>query len=167
MFINYIIQRKAIKQPLSIKGRVELKKNDLRLINNITENIPPTEFLGYEQTQSECSIISLVCNNKSVNKLTKDQEAIIILNQTPFYGESGGQVGDSGKLNNDNLVFQVTNTTKIFGNYFLHWGKVIDGNCSTNDTDDCNICDLIFSSDITSTLLKFIFLTLSLIKSMF
>ncbi|PPR45607.1 MAG: Alanine--tRNA ligase, partial [Alphaproteobacteria bacterium MarineAlpha5_Bin8] len=123
-------QKKRARQNWKGTGDIE----DNKIWYNITENISPTEFLGYEQTQSECSIISLVCNNKSVNKLTKDQEAIIILNQTPFYGESGGQVGDSGKINNDNLFFQVTNTTKIFGNYYLHWGKVIDGKCSINDT---------------------------------
>ncbi len=99
----------------------------------ITSKIGPTEFLGYNDIEADCKIISIISEGKSVNKIKKDQQAIIILNQTPFYGESGGQVGDKGFFENDNFNFEVTNTTKIFGNYFLHKGKVIGGNCKIND----------------------------------
>jgi len=101
---------------------------------DITSGIEPTEFLGYNDMEADCKIISILSGGKSVNKINKDQEAIIILNQTPFYGESGGQVGDQGFFENDNFKFDITNTTKIFGNYFLHIGKVISGHCEINDT---------------------------------
>ena len=100
----------------------------------ITSKIDPTEFLGYNDLEAECQIITIVSEGKNVNKIKNDQEAVIILNQTPFYGESGGQVGDQGYFENDNFKFEVTNTTKIFGNYFLHTGKVISGSCELNDT---------------------------------
>ncbi|MBS56387.1 MAG: alanine--tRNA ligase [Rickettsiales bacterium] len=100
----------------------------------ITSKIDPTEFLGYNDLEAECQIITIVSEGKNVNKIKNDQEAVIILNQTPFYGESGGQVGDQGYFENDNFKFEVTNTTKIFGNYFLHTGKVIIGSCELNDT---------------------------------
>ena len=58
----------------------------------ITSKIEPTEFLGYSDMEADCKIISIISESKSVDKIKKDQEAIIILNQTPFYGESGGQV---------------------------------------------------------------------------
>ena len=56
-----------------------------------------------------------------------------MLNQTPFYGESGGQIGDEGSLFNDKFVFSVSNTTKIFGIFFLHWGKVVKGTGNIGD----------------------------------
>ena len=55
----------------------------------ITSKIEPTEFLGYSDVEAECKIVSIISDSKSVDKIKKDQEAIIILNQTPFYGESG------------------------------------------------------------------------------
>ncbi len=99
----------------------------------ITSKIEPTEFLGYSDMEADCKIISIISESKSVDKVKKDQEATILLNQTPFYGESGGQVGDKGFFENDNFKFEVINTTKIFGNYFLHKGKVISGGCKIDD----------------------------------
>ena len=109
-------QKKIARQ--SWKGTGDIEENNIWY--KLTENIPNTEFLGYDQNLSECSIISIILKNKQKNTLEKNDEGIIILNQTPFYGESGGQVGDIGELKNDNFVFNVKNTTKIFGNYFFH-----------------------------------------------
>ena len=108
----------------------------------ITSKIDPTEFLGYSDMEADCKIISIISEGKSVDKIKKDQEAIIILNQTPFYGESGGQVGDQGFFENDNFKFEVINTTKMFGNYFLHNGKVISGGCKVEDTIKASISTL-------------------------
>ena len=58
---------------------------------------------------------------------------MIILNQTPFYAESGGQIGDSGKIIFNNNVFKVSDTTKLFGSFYLHHGKVIIGNFKKGD----------------------------------
>ncbi len=105
----------------------------------ITSKIEPTEFLGYSDMEADCKIISIISESKSVDKIKKDQEATLILNQTPFYGESGGQVGDQGFFGNDNFKFEVINTTKIFGNYFLHKGKVTSGGCKVEDTIKASI----------------------------
>ena len=61
---------------------------------SIKDRLGPSEFLGYETDQAEGIILSLLKDNKEVNALNENDEGIIILNQTPFYGESGGQVGD-------------------------------------------------------------------------
>ena len=100
----------------------------------ITENLISTEFLGYENIESESEIISIVQNDNKVNKILNEQEGIIILNQTPFYGESGGQVGDSGKIIFEHNEFEVTSTSKIFGSFFLHFGIVRNGNFSLGDS---------------------------------
>ena len=93
----------------------------------ITESLSSTEFLGYEQTESESEIISIIKKDLETENLSQQEEGIIILNQTPFYGESGGQIGDSGKIKFENNVFEVSQTTKLFGSFFLHHGKVTRG----------------------------------------
>ena len=100
----------------------------------ITENLIPTEFLGYENNESESKIISIIQEDNNVAKLTNGQEGIVILNQTPFYAESGGQIGDSGKISFENNEFEVTSTAKIFGSFFLHFGIVRNGNFSLGDS---------------------------------
>ena len=62
----------------------------------IKDKIEPTEFLGYETNQAEGVVKSLLKDNKEVDQLKENDEGMIIVNQTPFYGESGGQVGDTG-----------------------------------------------------------------------
>jgi alanyl-tRNA synthetase len=128
-------QKKRARQ--SWKGTGDLEENKIWL--EITEKIQSTEFLGYKQPGSESIILSLISNNKLVDKLNNGEEGIIILNQTPFYGESGGQVGDNGYLQNENFEFNVNNTTKIFGNYHLHWGQVIKGSCKKGDVLEASI----------------------------
>ena len=99
----------------------------------ITENLSSTEFLGYEQTESESEIISIVISDIKTDQLNETDEGIIILNQTPFYGESGGQVGDRGTIILENNIFEVTDTTKLFGSFFLHHGKVKTGKFKIGD----------------------------------
>src|SRR6056300_28988 len=100
----------------------------------ITENLSPTEFLGYDQTETESKIISIIKNDTETDILSVDDEAIIILNQTPFYGESGGQIGDSGKIICEDNIFEVYDTTKLFGSFFLHHGKVKNGQFSKTES---------------------------------
>ena len=100
----------------------------------ITENLSPTEFLGYDQTETESKIISIIKNDTETEILSVDDEAIIILNQTPFYGESGGQIGDSGKIICEDSIFEVYDTTKLFGSFFLHHGKVKNGQFSKTES---------------------------------
>ena len=102
-------------------------KEDQKKWFQITENLSPTEFLGYEQTETESEIISIIKKDSETKILLADEEGVIILNQTPFYGESGGQIGDSGKIIYENSIFEVYDTTKLFGSFFLHHGKVISG----------------------------------------
>ena len=89
-------------------------KEDNKIWFDLVKSIKITEFLGYDKNDSESIITALVLNNEIIKKLNTGDEGVIILNQTPFYGESGGQVGDKGFLINENFSFKVENTTKIF-----------------------------------------------------
>ena len=93
----------------------------------IREKLGATEFLGYETNQAEGLVLSLLKDNKEVKEIKKGDEAMIITNQTPFYGESGGQVGDTGEINSGDFKFEVSDVQKKLGDLFVHYGKVING----------------------------------------
>ncbi len=105
----------------------------------IKDKIGSTEFLGYETNQAEGVILSLIRNNKQSDSLKEGDEGMVILNQTPFYGESGGQVGDNGTISNGNNIFKVSDVQKKLGNLFVHYGKVEKGNFSLKDNVELKI----------------------------
>jgi alanyl-tRNA synthetase len=86
-----------------------------------------TEFLGYETERAEGVIAALVKDGKEVPTLGKGESGAVILNQTPFYAESGGQVGDTGVMTTDGVRFRVTDTQKKAGDLFVHFGTVEEG----------------------------------------
>ncbi len=105
----------------------------------IKDKVGPTEFLGYEYEHAEAVIQKIVKNNKEVEKLNDGDEGIIILNQTPFYGESGGQVGDSGTIKSGENIFEVNDVQKKLGNLFVHFGKMRKGNLKINENVELKI----------------------------
>ena len=105
----------------------------------IKDKLPTTEFLGYETNQAEGIILSLLKDNKEINELKKNDEGMIIVNQTPFYGESGGQVGDKGEIIANNFRFEVTDVQKKLGDLFVHYGKVITGSVKLQDSVELKI----------------------------
>jgi len=86
-----------------------------------------TEFTGYQQLNRQSKIIALFQNGAAVDFITEGAEGIVVLDSTPFYGESGGQAGDTGRIEVDGVVFEVSNTLKQGGDLFLHVGKVLSG----------------------------------------
>ena len=105
----------------------------------IRDKLGPTEFLGYETNQAEGAVISLLKDNKEVKELKSNDEGMIIINQTPFYGESGGQVGDTGEIINGDFRFEVTDVQKKLGDLFVHYGKVLSGSIKLNDNVEMKI----------------------------
>ncbi len=92
-----------------------------------------SEFVGYDMLSVETHVTGLLQDDKPVNALTADQEGIVMLERTPFYAESGGQVGDKGYLYFQSGCFRVQNTMKL-GDNILHYGKVIKGRVEMDDT---------------------------------
>ncbi|MCW8886438.1 MAG: alanine--tRNA ligase [Motiliproteus sp.] len=88
-----------------------------------------TSFEGYDSLDGQAVIETLLSEGDEVDSLSAGQEGAIVLGQTPFYAESGGQVGDTGELSAEGVRFQVADTTKQ-GKAFLHHGKVIEGELS-------------------------------------
>ena len=106
---------------------------------NIREKLGPTDFLGYETDNSQGVVLSIIHDGKEIEILNEDKEGIIITNQTPFYGESGGQIGDTGFLFGSKSQFEVTDTQKKLGDLHIHIGKLIKGSISKGDTLDLKI----------------------------
>ena len=105
----------------------------------IKDKLGPTEFLGYETDQAEGVIKTLLKNNEQVKSLKAGDEGMIIVNQTPFYGESGGQVGDSGEIVSNNFKFTVSDVQKKLGDLFVHYGKVISGEIKISESVELKI----------------------------
>ncbi len=93
----------------------------------VREKAGATEFLGYEAEQAEGVVSALVKDGAEAASLGKGDKGAIILNQTPFYGESGGQVGDTGVIAGEGFRFRVTDTQKKLGDLFVHAGVVEEG----------------------------------------
>ena len=95
-----------------------------------------TEFTGYELLADKVRIIALYKEGQSVPTLIAGDEGLLVLDKTPFYAESGGQIGDSGQIVANGSVFEVTDTQKQGGDLFLHKGKVVQGSLDVDD--DCD-----------------------------
>ncbi|MEA1973954.1 MAG: alanine--tRNA ligase [Bacillota bacterium] len=115
-------QKKRAREARSAHGKISWDENSI----DILEGIEKTEFVGYDLYLTNAKIISIIKDVK-VNILNKNEEGIIILDKTPFYAESGGQVADFGTIKNSDFTFEVSNVTKDKNGRFLHFGKVING----------------------------------------
>ena len=93
----------------------------------VREELKPTEFLGYEFDKTEGVILKISKDNKFVNSAKVGDKIEIITNQTPFYGESGGQVGDQGLIFTPDCKVKIIDTQKKMGDLFVHYGEVING----------------------------------------
>ena len=93
----------------------------------LREKLGATEFLGYDTESAEGVVTALVKDGKDADSLKAGETGAIVLNQTPFYAESGGQVGDTGLLTGEGVKFRVTDTQKRAGDLFVHLGTVEQG----------------------------------------
>ena len=105
----------------------------------VREKLGATEFLGYETNQAEGVILSLFKGDKEVDQLNSGEEGMVIVNQTPFYGESGGQVGDQGEIISGDFKFNVSDVQKKLGDLFVHYGKVMNGSIKLNQNVEMKI----------------------------
>jgi alanyl-tRNA synthetase len=97
-----------------------------------------TEFLGYKESELSAQVVSIISNGKLVNKIEEGDEGILIFNQTPFYAESGGQVGDIGIISGNDTEFNVTDTKKKINSFHAHIGILKKGQIQKNDI--LNLC---------------------------
>ena len=97
------------------------------------EKLPDTEFFGYGSDQIESKLLSIVKENKASLEIKEGDSASLIFNQTVFYAESGGQISDTGTIESNGVLFEVSDTQKIFGTFYVHSGVVKKGTLKPGD----------------------------------
>jgi len=101
---------------------------------DLVAQLQPTEFLGYDELQAGgLVVLALLKDGRPVDAIEAGDEAIVILDKTPFYGESGGQVGDTGELDEQGVRFRVTDTQKLAGQFHGHVGRLEAGTLRRGD----------------------------------
>ena len=133
--IDYNGFQKELKKQKE-KSRINLikKQKSIQTLENI--NKYRTEFIGYNNFEEEATLLSIYINNKETPSIKESQKGVLVFDKTPFYAESGGQVGDIGIGKNDNSYFIIIDTQKI--NYgksgiFLHFSEIKKGELKPGD----------------------------------
>ena len=98
----------------------------------VREQLNPTEFLGYETDKLEGVVLKISKGADFVNEAKAGDEVEIVTNQTPFYAESGGQVGDQGLIYSNNCKVLIKDTQKKMGDIHVHFGKIDKGSLKVN-----------------------------------
>ena len=96
-------------------------------------DIKETTFVGYQNLKCESSVVHMLVDSKSTNEIKDGEEAELILSDTPFYGEMGGQVGDTGEIHSSTGRFSVDGTVRAPSGIVVHLGRVIEGSLTVGD----------------------------------
>ncbi len=107
-------------------------------IARLKESYEGTEFLGYEGGKAEAGVVAVIADDELVETAGKGESVVLVLDRTPFYGESGGQVGDTGLLKGKDFSLEVTDTRKA-DDFVLHHSRVIKGTVSVGDKLVCEV----------------------------
>ena len=97
------------------------------------KEVPETEFVGYDRTESEGTVVALVAEGEICGEVNEGMDAIVVLDRTPMYAEMGGQVADQGVMTADGVVFKVNNVLKNKGGKYMHYGKLLKGSIVLGD----------------------------------
>lgn len=134
---NRAMERQKAEARASWSGSGDAAAETIWLV--LRERLGVSEFLGYEMELAEAVIVALVQDSAEVSKLETGENGAVICNQTPFYGESGGQVGDQGTIRLGAALFQVTDTKKKADGLFIHHGFVKAGSFSVGDAVELTV----------------------------
>ncbi len=93
----------------------------------IKDKFGPTEFLGYSFSKTEGKLLAIIKNGKLVSTANLGEKVQLIFNQSPFYAQSGGQIGDTGKIISGLNICEIKDTQKYFGDLYVHFGEVLSG----------------------------------------
>ncbi len=115
------------------EGALTSEKGIADIYMKLAGALPETKFLGYEAVTGEAKVLAILKGGQQVDAAKAGDEVEVVVEQTPFYGESGGQVGDAGVITGQGLKLQVSDTQKPAGSLFVHKGKVLEGALAVKD----------------------------------
>jgi alanyl-tRNA synthetase len=123
-------------------GRAAWKGSGEQAKIDIDGDLPSTDFQGYSTAQSRSEILGLFCEGQAVESLEAGQTGIIVVSETPFYAEAGGQVGDTGSIQGANGQFEVTDVQGGKGNVNLHIGQLSSGALKVGESVELQVDDI-------------------------
>ena len=127
-------ERARATQKISVGGTLDLK-GEL----NVKRLPKQTDFVGYKVASSQSKVLELRVKEEPVETASQGAEVAIVLDKTPFYGEMGGQVGDSGEISNQKAKIAVINTIRTSSDVIIHQGKVVEGSISVGDEVEAKV----------------------------
>ena len=133
------IDMKSFETEMMLQKQRARKAGDFDSKKSSVSISDATEFLGYELYENKATVKAVIRNNKSVNKVNEGEEAIIVLDKSSFYGESGGQSGDHGSISIKGSQFQVSDTQKQASNACEHYGIQSIGSLKVGDKVEAKI----------------------------
>lgn len=135
---NQAMEEQKVRSRAARHGADMFDKAD-ELYAEIGAKSGATQFVGYEHNQAKANVVALIDNNQLMEQVGVGQKVQIILNETPFYGESGGQLGDCGTINGPTGKIEVLDTNKSFNGLFIHYGQVVAGNITSGQLVEAQI----------------------------
>jgi alanyl-tRNA synthetase len=127
-------ERARATQKVSVGGTLDLK-GEL----NVKRLPKQTDFVGYKVASSQSKVIELTVKEKPRETASQGDEVCVVLGRTPFYGEMGGQVGDSGEISSQKGKIAIVNTVRTPSNVIIHQGKIIRGSISVGDEVEAKV----------------------------
>jgi alanyl-tRNA synthetase len=108
-------------------GHVFVREHEEEAWTKVSNALPTTSFTGYEGTLGSSEVVAMLVNGKPADEASAPQEAALVLAETPFYAEAGGQMGDHGVIGSQTGIFQVSDTQRPVPGLIVHYGKMIEG----------------------------------------
>ena len=129
------------QQERSRSASTFVQAKDDQALTELLKRHGPTEFIGYEGFSGSSKVIGLVVDGKEVESISAPQQALILLDVTPFYAESGGQVGDRGDLTAPMGVFHVQDTRRPLKGLIVHYGNISEGHLRVGDSVQAEVIE--------------------------
>lgn len=130
---NISIDQKGFDKAMEAQKSMARSSNKFKMKMNIDYSGDATVFKGYESSECKAKVLALFKGDQSTKELIKGESGIVILDVTPFYAESGGQVGDQGIIKTSNCIFAVEDTQKIKAKIYVHYGVVESNSIKVSD----------------------------------
>ncbi len=131
---NVTVDSAAFDKAMSRQKEQARSAGKFKMATNLEYDGEATQFQGYEHLETKATVLALYKEGASVKELNEGDLGVVVLNETPFYAESGGQIGDCGELKSSNGIFAVEDTLKIQASVFGHHGVLSTGKLSVGDS---------------------------------
>jgi alanyl-tRNA synthetase len=129
------------QQERSRAANVFVQAQDDAPLAEILQLVGPTKFLGYDGITASGKVVGLVVNGEQVESISAPQQALVVLDATPFYAESGGQIGDRGEITAPMGIFQVRDTRRPLKGLIVHYGTLAEGHLRVGDSVQSNVIE--------------------------